>query len=112
RMSVSVGTRQGKTTPVLDLVKALQEEAAEDEPLRVALVAPTGKAAVRLEETIRNGLQRLECSDQVKARIPATASTIHRLLGRRGNSVYFRHDQRNPLPLDLLVIDEASMVAL
>src|SRR5262249_31303368 len=40
------------------------------------------------------------------------ATTIHRLLGRKGNSIYFRHDARNPLPLDLLVIDEASMVAL
>src|SRR5436190_10558449 len=108
---ISGGPGTGKTTAVLDVLKRLLEQ-ADDKPLRVALVAPTGKAAVRLEETIRNGLQRLECSDQVKARIPATASTIHRLLGRRGNSVYFRHDARNPLPLDLLVIDEASMVAL
>jgi exodeoxyribonuclease V alpha subunit len=48
----------------------------------------------------------------VKRRVPVRASTIHRLLGVRGNSVYFRHDRENPLPFDLLVIDEASMVAL
>ena len=108
---ISGGPGTGKTTAVLDVLKRLLEQ-ADEEPLRVALVAPTGKAAVRLEETIRNRLQRLECSDEIRARIPTTASTIHRLLGRRGNSVYFRHDQRNPLPLDLLVIDEASMVAL
>src|SRR5436190_2542709 len=107
---ISGGPGTGKTTAVLDILKRLLEQ-ADDEPLRVALVAPTGKAAVRLEETIRNGLQRLECSDEIRVRIPTTASTIHRLLGRRGNSVYFRHDQRNPLPIDLLVIDEASMVA-
>ena len=44
--------------------------------------------------------------------MPKSASTIHRLLGFKGNSVYFRHDKHNPLPVDLLVIDEASMVAL
>jgi exodeoxyribonuclease V alpha subunit len=108
---VSGGPGTGKTTAVLDVLKHLLQQAG-DQPLRIALVAPTGKAAVRLEETVRNGFQRLECSDEVLARIPTTASTIHRLLGRKGSSVYFRHDQRNPLPLDLLVIDEASMVAL
>src|SRR5262245_30801401 len=108
---ISGGPGTGKTTAVLDMLIRLLEM-ANHQPLRVALVAPTGKAAVRLEETIRNRLQELECSDEIKARIPATASTIHRLLGRKGNSVYFRHDQRNPLPVDLLVIDEASMVAL
>jgi exodeoxyribonuclease V alpha subunit len=108
---ISGGPGTGKTTAVLDVLKYLLQQTG-GQPLRIALVAPTGKAAVRLEEIVRNGLLKLECSDEVLARIPRTASTIHRLLGRKGNSVYFRHDQRNPLPLDLLVIDEASMVAL
>ena len=108
---ISGGPGTGKTTTVLHiLAQLLQEEGGER--LRVALAAPTGKAAARLEETVRTGLGLVKCPEEVKARMPRTASTIHRLLGFKGNSVYFWHDQANPLPLDLLVIDEASMVAL
>ena len=108
---ISGGPGTGKTTTVLHiLAHLLQEEGGER--LRVALAAPTGKAAARLEETVRTGLGLVKCPEEVKARMPRSASTIHRLLGFKGNSVYFRHDQQNPLPLDLLVIDEASMVAL
>jgi exodeoxyribonuclease V alpha subunit len=108
---ISGGPGTGKTTTVLHiLVRLLQEPG--NERLRVALAAPTGKAAARLEETIRVGLETLDCPEEVKRRVPVSASTIHRLLGVRGNSVYFRHDRENPLPFDLLVIDEASMVAL
>ena len=108
---ISGGPGTGKTTTVLHiLAHLLQEEGGER--LRVELVAPTGKAAARLEETVRTGLGLVKCPKEVKARMPKRASTIHRLLGFKGNSVYFRHDQQNPLPIDLLVIDEASMVAL
>ncbi|HWM23542.1 MAG TPA: exodeoxyribonuclease V subunit alpha [Chthoniobacterales bacterium] len=108
---ISGGPGTGKTTTVLHiLAHLLQEEGGER--LRVALAAPTGKAAARLEETVRTGLGLVKCPDEVSARMPRSASTIHRLLGFKGNSVYFRHDKQNPLPLDLLVIDEASMVAL
>jgi exodeoxyribonuclease V alpha subunit len=105
------GPGTGKTTTVLHILARLLQQPG-NERLRVALAAPTGKAAARLEETLRMGLEKLECPEEVKARMPVSASTIHRLLGVRGNSVYFRHDGRNPLPIDLLVIDEASMVAL
>ncbi|HEV2840010.1 MAG TPA: exodeoxyribonuclease V subunit alpha [Chthoniobacterales bacterium] len=105
------GPGTGKTTTVLQILARLLQTPG-NERLRVALAAPTGKAAARLEETIRTGLATLECDDEVKARMPANASTIHRLLGVKGNSVYFRHDRQNPLPIELLVIDEASMVAL
>ncbi|PYJ10945.1 MAG: exodeoxyribonuclease V subunit alpha [Verrucomicrobia bacterium] len=108
---ISGGPGTGKTTMVLHILARLLQQPGS-ERLRVALAAPTGKAAARLEETIRTGLEKLECPEEVKTRMPRTASTIHRLLGFKGNSVYFRHDARNPLPLDLLVIDEASMVAL
>jgi len=105
------GPGTGKTTTVLPILARLLQKAG-NERLRVALAAPTGKAAARLEETLRMGLEKLDCPPEVKARMPVSASTIHRLLGVRGNSIYFRHDRQNPLPLDLLVIDEASMVAL
>jgi exodeoxyribonuclease V alpha subunit len=108
---ISGGPGTGKTTTVLHILARLLQKPGS-ERLRVALAAPTGKAAARLEETVRTGLETLVCPDEVKARIPKSASTIHRLLGIKGNSVYFRHDRQNPLPIELLVIDEASMVAL
>jgi exodeoxyribonuclease V alpha subunit len=108
---ISGGPGTGKTTTVLHILARLLQKAG-NERLRVALAAPTGKAAARLEETIRVGLVALDCPEEVKMRMPVNASTIHRLLGVKGNSIYFRHDRRNPLPFDLLVIDEASMVAL
>lgn len=108
---ISGGPGTGKTTTVLHILSRLLQKPG-NERLRVALAAPTGKAAARLEETIRMGLEVLDCPEEVKRRMPVSASTVHRLLGVRGNSVYFRHDRENPLPFDLLVIDEASMVAL
>ncbi len=108
---VSGGPGTGKTTTVLSILARLLEQSG-NERLRVALAAPTGKAAARLEEAVRGGLETIEADEKTKGRMPRTASTIHRLLGFKGNSVYFRHDRQNPLPLDLLVIDEASMVAL
>jgi exodeoxyribonuclease V alpha subunit len=108
---ISGGPGTGKTTTVLHILTRLLQKPG-NERLRVALAAPTGKAAARLEETIRMGLEVLDCPEEVKRRMPVNASTIHRLLGMKGNSVYFRHDRDNPLPFDLLVIDEASMVAL
>jgi exodeoxyribonuclease V alpha subunit len=108
---ITGGPGTGKTTTVLHILARLLQKAG-NERLRVALAAPTGKAAARLEETLRMGLENLDCPDEVRTRLPVNASTIHRLLGVRGNSIYFRHDRHNPLPLDLLVIDEASMVAL
>jgi exodeoxyribonuclease V alpha subunit len=108
---ISGGPGTGKTTTVLHILARLLQEPG-NERLRVALAAPTGKAAARLEETLRMGLETLACPEELKTRMPVNASTIHRLLGVKGNSIYFRHDRQNPLPFDLLVIDEASMVAL
>jgi exodeoxyribonuclease V alpha subunit len=105
------GPGTGKTTTVLQILARLLQKVG-NERLRVALTAPTGKAAARLEETLRTGLEKLDCPEEVKTRMPVSASTIHRLLGVKGNSIYFRHDRQNPLPFDLLVIDEASMAAL
>jgi len=108
---ISGGPGTGKTHTVVRLL-ALLQGLAGPAPLRVALAAPTGKAAGRLEETVRAVKKGLAVEPAVRDAIPDHASTIHRLLGVRRGSPYFRHDRENPLPLDLLVIDEASMVDL
>ena len=91
---ISGGPGTGKTTTVLQIIEQLKAGPGGDK-LRIALAAPTGKAATRL---------------QAAAALPA--STLHRLLGARGDSIQFRHNASNPLPLDVIVLDEASMVPL
>lgn len=112
---ISGGPGTGKTTTVVRVLALLVEEAIEaDCPRpRIALLAPTGKAAARLSESISAGRDRLPCSDEVKASIPSDASTIHRRLGYRpGSPTRFAHDRTNPLPADVVLVDEASMVDL
>jgi exodeoxyribonuclease V alpha subunit len=80
---------------------------------RIALVAPTGKAAATLAHSIVRAVASIDCSPEVKAAIPKTAHTIHRALGVRGGALPgFRHDEHNPLAIDVLLVDEASMVDL
>jgi exodeoxyribonuclease V alpha subunit len=95
------GPGTGKTHTVARVLALL------DRPgLRVALAAPTGKAAARLEEAVREQAGPLGLPEP-------TATTLHRLLGwRPGSSTRFRHDERNPLPHDVVVLDESSMVSL
>ncbi len=106
---VSGGPGTGKTTTVTRIL-ALLLAATPD--LRIALAAPTGKAAARLGEAIAEQLERLPIDDELRRRIPTGASTLHRLLRYRPRRERFHHDARRPLPRDLLVIDEASMVDL
>lgn len=109
---ISGGPGTGKTTTVLKLLAALYEakETGERE-LQVCLAAPTGKAAARMQESIRNNIAQLTCSDAIKDKLQSlTASTIHRLLGYKHHSVNFRHNAENPLALDVLVVDESSMI--
>jgi exodeoxyribonuclease V alpha subunit len=108
---ISGGPGTGKTTTVLRILQHLGQE-EKDEQLRIALAAPTGKAAARLQELLRKMQEDPKLDQETKERLPRQASTIHRLLVPKPDSVFFRHDARNPLPLDLLVVDEASMVAL
>ena len=108
---ISGGPGTGKTSTVLRILALLTGQARE-QPLRIALAAPTGKAAGRLQESIRAAKPGLGLGAAVAAQIPEEASTLHRLLGGRPDSVYFRHDHENPLPLDILVVDEVSMVGL
>ncbi|MDA8383974.1 MAG: exodeoxyribonuclease V subunit alpha [Betaproteobacteria bacterium] len=107
---ISGGPGTGKTSTVLRILAALQMQAAA--PLHIALAAPTGKAAMRLAQAIRAAKQRLGLDPGILALIPEHASTLHRLLGTRPDGVTFRHDHANPLPVDVLVVDEASMIDL
>lgn len=110
---ISGGPGTGKTTTVTKLLAALIEQATQsgDVPA-IKLVAPTGKAAARLTESIGKAVSQLPVSQTLKESIPTDASTIHRLLGALPNSAEFRHHRDNPLHLDILVVDEASMVDL
>jgi exodeoxyribonuclease V alpha subunit len=107
------GPGTGKTTTVVKILALLQEQALArgERPLSVLLLAPTGKAARRLASSVQAGIRTLPVSDAVKAAIPSEAYTIHRALGG-GSSGRFRHDQQNPLPADVVLVDEVSMVDL
>ncbi|WAG80935.1 exodeoxyribonuclease V subunit alpha [Metapseudomonas furukawaii] len=110
---ITGGPGTGKTTTVVRLLALLQEAAmAAGAPLRLSLAAPTGKAAARLTESIGGQVASLPVAEAVRAQIPTTVTTLHRLLGSRPDSRHFRHDAGNPLPLDVLVVDEASMIDL
>ncbi|UCF94318.1 MAG: AAA family ATPase [Desulfobacterales bacterium] len=78
----------------------------------IRLAAPTGKAAARLKESIQEAWSNLDCSCQVKTALSQEVCTLHRLLKPIPGSPYFRHHRDNPLPADIVVIDEASMVDL
>lgn len=108
---ISGGPGTGKTTTVVRLLASLLEQPG-GERLAIGLAAPTGKAAARMAEAIRNAKADLPVSDAVKNLLPEEARTLHRLLGSHGDSPRVRHHAENPLPLDVLVVDEASMVDL
>jgi exodeoxyribonuclease V alpha subunit len=107
------GPGTGKTTTVVKILALLEEQALArgERPLSVLLLAPTGKAARRLASSVQAGLAALPVSDAVRAAIPNEAYTIHRALGG-GLSGRFRHDAENPLPADVVLVDEVSMVDL
>lgn len=119
---ITGGPGTGKTTTVVKLLALLQSLALEKSqaqgtrPLRIRLAAPTGKAAARLNESIAGQVDGLKLEgvsndpDALKREIPTEVTTLHRLLGSRPDTRHFRHHAGNPLALDVLVIDEASMV--
>lgn len=115
---ISGGPGTGKTTTVAKLLAALVMQAdhrsqGDEEAIpTIKLVAPTGKAAARLTESIGLAVQSLPVDPRIRALIPTQSSTLHRLLGAVPNQVDFRHNKDNPLHLDVLVVDEASMVDL
>ncbi len=107
---VTGGPGTGKTTTVARLLAVLQAVAGPG--LSIALAAPTGKAAARLQESVSSQLADLEALDRGRLG-ELQASTVHRLLGwRRGSTTRFRHDRTHHLPHDVVVVDETSMVSL
>lgn len=114
---ISGGPGTGKTTTivkVLALLLATVSRPTGAGPLRIALAAPTGKAAARMQEAIRGAVEDLDIDEAARDLLEGmTAGTLHRLLGwRRDNATRFRHDAEDPLPYDVVVVDEASMVSL
>ncbi|MGH3353439.1 MAG: exodeoxyribonuclease V subunit alpha [Nocardioides sp.] len=106
------GPGTGKTTTVAGLLALLTEQS--ETPLRIALTAPTGKAAARLQEAVEDAQQAGQFTAADRARLEGlSASTLHRLLGwRPGSSTRFKHHRTNRLPHDVIVVDETSMVSL
>jgi exodeoxyribonuclease V alpha subunit len=108
------GPGTGKTTTVVRLLATLLLTAAEDRLPRIVLAAPTGKAAARMAEAVRDAVETLPVPDHVaRALRGVPASTLHRLLGwRPDRPTRFRHDHRHRLPYDVVVVDEVSMASL
>ncbi|GAA1998960.1 exodeoxyribonuclease V subunit alpha [Nakamurella flavida] len=104
------GPGTGKTTTVARILALVLDQPGP--PLRVALAAPTGKAAARLQEAVQDATRSFDPADRDRL-AGLTASTVHRLLGYRpGSRTRFRHDRDNRLPHDIVVVDETSMVSL
>ncbi|WP_158936619.1 AAA family ATPase [Burkholderia sp. S171] len=101
---VSGGPGTGKTTTVVGVLACLLDE---NPALRIALAAPTGKAAQRMQEALVERATMLP--PELASRLPRTSFTLQRLLGTHANG-RFRHHRDNPLPFDVIVIDEASMI--
>ena len=127
---ITGGPGTGKTTTVVRLLALLQglTLGRGEQTMRIRLAAPTGKAAARLNESIAGQVGRLpfealarqagptpaedepSATAALQKAVPREVATLHRLLGSRPDTRRFRHDRHNPLPLDVLVVDEASMV--
>jgi exodeoxyribonuclease V alpha subunit len=115
---ITGGPGTGKTYTAARLLALLFAMSPEGKPLRFALAAPTGKAAARLKQSIDAALDGLQerLGDALRlddlASSLGAARTLHSLLGARPDTRHFRHDAANPLEVDVLVVDEASMVHL
>ncbi|PKN11920.1 MAG: exodeoxyribonuclease V subunit alpha [Deltaproteobacteria bacterium HGW-Deltaproteobacteria-4] len=107
---ITGGPGTGKTTTVVKVLALLIEQAKE--PLRIALTAPTGKAAARLRESISRARAALPCAPEVREAIPVETATLHRLLGANASGTAFRYGAERQLRVDVVVLDEASMVNL
>lgn len=112
---ISGGPGTGKTTTVANILACFLEQQhnqkkEQSATHRIALAAPTGKAAMRMMESIKSQISRFP--EAIQQQMPKEAFTLHRLLGMTFHPGIFRHHANNPLPLDMLVVDEASMIDL
>ena len=104
---VSGGPGSGKTSTVIRILSVLT---ALDPDIRIALVAPTGKAAARMMASIGQRIEQIDIDPASRAALPTTATTIHRLLGYRRHG--YDYHQQHQLAVDCVVVDEASMIDL
>jgi exodeoxyribonuclease V alpha subunit len=114
---ISGGPGTGKPTTITRILALLIEQhqsTKQQKPLRVSLAAPTGKAAMRMSESIRESIEREgnKLSAEIKDLLPKESSTIHRLLGYIPNNIEFRFNKKNHLATDIVIVDEASMIDL
>ncbi len=116
---VSGGPGTGKTTTITRLLALLIEQHLKSaqkvggdlsNSFKVLLAAPTGKAAIRMLDSIRDAQTGLGLAEEASALMPSEASTIHKLLGYQHGSVNFKHNRNNPLNADVVLVDEASMI--
>ncbi|EDY87438.1 exodeoxyribonuclease V, alpha subunit [gamma proteobacterium HTCC5015] len=116
---ITGGPGTGKTTTVVKVLCALLAQQS-DQTLHIYLAAPTGKAAARMQESMNHALESHAIDpklfdgqlDNWREQLQVKAKTIHRLLGVIPSSREFRHNERHPLRCDVVIVDEASMIAL
>ena len=104
------GPGTGKTTTAARILALLLEQPGQGR--RIALAAPTGKAADRLQKAVANALDALPVDSELLSAIPREAATLHRLLGIQPARPEGRYIDGRKLPIDIVVVDEASMVDL
>ncbi len=104
---ISGGPGTGKTTTIASLLVLLHRF---DPDVRVGLAAPTGKAAMRMQEAMLKSAQQFDAEEVVL--LETQAQTLHRLLGYQSGKVTFRYQKSNPLPYSVIIVDEASMIDL
>jgi exodeoxyribonuclease V alpha subunit len=104
---ITGGPGTGKTTLV---ARQLLEMVEKNPELRIALAAPTGKAADRVSESIRMRLDEAKAPEAVRARVPKDATTLHRLLGYNPSSDRYWAKRGTELAFDVVIVDEASMI--
>ena len=110
---LSGGPGTGKTTTISRILATLIEQHLlhkNTDRLRILLAAPTGKASIRMLDSLRKAQQTMKLSDAIVEQMPIQASTLHKLLRYQPNKVQFKHNRNNPLNADVVLVDEASMI--
>lgn len=109
---ITGGPGTGKTRTAACIVALLHTLTGSEKPLRVALAAPTGKAAARVTESMRKALTQLPLPSAIDPASIREAETLHRILGITPDRSIPRYHRDNPLPADVVIVDEASMIDL